>query len=345
MLKKIFRLVFFLFIVVLIILAQLILNPVRYDVPEYQIRESTKFWTLPTSSKIGYTHIPAIGDKKPYPVIFLQGGPGGPVYDLNIELLSPLAETGFDVYLYDQVGCGSSTRLENIEDYTVERHKRDLEEIVKAIGAEKVILIGQSWGAILATAFVADNAQKVEKVIFTGPGPIIPWKKELENIKPPDSLDLTQPIFTNRQGRDKIYNLRAKVVEACAKTFNIKLAPDKEMDDFSTLLNHEMGKSTVCNPGDPEIEDKIESGSGYYSMVKTFQSFNNTSDVRSKLKDCPIPALIMRGQCDGIKWGYANEYLQLFINHRLVIIPGAGHSIGREQPELYLKAIRQFLNE
>lgn len=345
MLKKIFRLAFLLFIVVLIILAQMILNPVKYDVPEYQIRVDTRFWTLPTGSKIGYTHIQAIGEKKLYPVIFLQGGPGGPVYDLNIELLTPLAESGFDVYLYDQVGCGASSRLEDIEDYTVDRHKRDLEEIVKIIGTEKVILIGQSWGAILATAFIADNARKVDKVIFTGPGPIMPWKRELENLKPPDSLNLTQPTFTNRQGRDKIYNLRAKVVEAFAKTFNIKLASDEEMDAFSTLLNHEMGKSTVCNPGDKDVEDNIESGSGYYSMVKTAQSFKKTTDVRPKLTACPIPALVMRGQCDGIKWGYANEYLQLFINHRLVIIPGAGHSIGREQPGLYLQTIRQFLNE
>jgi proline iminopeptidase len=345
MLKTLLRLSFILIIAIMIILAWKILMPVKYDVPEYQIRKGTSFRTLPTGSKIGYIHIQAIGDKKPYPVIFLQGGPGGPVYDLNIELLTPLAETGYDVYLYDQVGCGSSARLEDIEGYSVERHKRDLEEIVEMIGAEKVILIGQSWGAMLATAFIADNARKVDRVIFTGPGPILPWKRELENIRPPDSLNLTQPVFTNRQGRDKIYTLRAKVVEALAKSFNMKLASDEEMDAFSTVLNHEMGRSTVCNPGDPKVKDKIESGSGYYSMVKTVQSFNKTTDIRSKLTECPIPALIMRGQCDGIQWGYANEYLQLFINHRFVVIPGAGHSIGREQPEVYLKTIRQFLIE
>jgi proline iminopeptidase len=80
-------------------------------------------------------------------------------------------------------------------------------------------------------------------------------------------------------------------------------------------------------------------------MVKTVQSFKKTTDIRSKLTKCPIPALIMRGQCDGMQWGYVTEYLELFINHRLVIIPGAGHSIGREQPGLYLKTVMQFLKE
>ncbi|MBK6345567.1 MAG: alpha/beta fold hydrolase [Bacteroidales bacterium] len=70
-----------------------------------------------------------------------SGRTGRAPYDRNIKLLAPLAVNGFDVYLYDQIGCGSSARLENIEEYSVERHRRDLEEIVKTIGAEKVILI------------------------------------------------------------------------------------------------------------------------------------------------------------------------------------------------------------
>lgn len=321
----------------------IVLIPRKYNVPEYQIRPGTRFWHLYDGSDIGYTLIPARGLKASTPVIFLQGGPGGPIYDRNIELLSPLAENGFDVYLYDQLGCGASSRLENIEEYTVDRHKRDLEEIVNILGNAKVVLIGQSWGAMLANAFIADHPEKVEKVIFTGPGPILPWNSDLEKIEAPDSLNLTKPVFTNRQGKKKIYNMRAGFVEFCAEKFNIKLASDKEMDAFSTLLNHEMGKSTVCNPGVLALDDKIESGSGYYSMVKTAQSFQDVSDIRSKLKACPVPALIMRGQCDGIKWGYITDYLNLFINHQLVIIPDAGHSIGKEQPELYSETIREFL--
>ncbi|MBK6963760.1 MAG: alpha/beta hydrolase [Bacteroidales bacterium] len=323
----------------------LVLIPRTYDTPVFKARPGTRFLQLPTGSEIGYFLIPAKGDKKPFPVIFLQGGPGGPIYDRNIELLSSLANIGYDVYLYDQVGCGSSCRLEHIQEYTVERHRRVLEEIIKITGAEKVILIGQSWGAMLATAFIAEHPDRVEKVIFTGPGPILPWNTKLETIQPPDSLSLKQPVFTNRQGRKKIYNLRAKFVEAMAKAFNWKLATDREMDAFSTLLNHEMGKSTLCNPNDPAVIHMIESGSGYYSMVKTVQSFEISADIRSKLQGCPVPALIMRGQCDGIKWGYVSEYLQLFINSKLVIIPDAGHSIGSEQPELYQRNIEKFLTK
>lgn len=340
--KKIVKVVFILLLLATVYLLLLILVPRTYDVPSARERESTQYWDLPTGSRIGYTHLMAKGDKQPFPVIYLHGGPGGPIFDRNISLLSALTEDGYDVYLYDQAGCGWSSRLDDIGQYTAARHTADLSAIINMIGAQKVILIGQSWGAVLATLFIADHADLVEKAIFTGPGPILPIHKGVERIKAPESLGLRNPPFTNKQGREKIYNIRATVVEKLAKVFNWKLASDKEMDQFVALLNHEMGKSTVC---DTSLTIPIESGSGYYSMIKTVQSFNELPDTRSKLKDCAVPLLIMRGQCDGIKWGYAAEYASYFKNISIEIIPGAGHSIAREQPELYLSHISSFLRQ
>lgn len=339
--KKIVKGVLVSVLLATVYLLLLILVPRTYDVPTAKERESTQSWDLPTGSRIGYTHLTAKGEKQPYPVIYLHGGPGGPIYDRNIQLLSALTEYGFDVYLYDQLGCGWSSRLDDISGYTAERHKEDLSAIIDAIGAERVILIGQSWGAVLATLFIADHPDKIEKAIYTGPGPIIPIHKSVERIKVPETLDLRDPSYTNKQGREKTYNIRATVVEKLAQAFNWKLASDKEMDQFVTVLNHEMAKSTLC---DTTIKIPLESGSGYYSMIKTIQSFNDLPDTRLKLKDCNVPLLILRGQCDGIQWGYIVEYYTYFKNRKVEIIPGAGHAIAREQPELYLKHIREFLN-
>ncbi len=340
--KKIVRGVLISILLVVAYILLLILMPRTYDVPEATVRESTQYWDLSTGSRIGYTHLMAKGQKQPYPIIYLHGGPGGPIFDRNIKLLSALTDDGFNVYLYDQVGCGWSSRLEDISEYTIDRHKEDLLAITQMIGAEKVILLGQSWGAVLATLFIADYPDKVEKAIYTGPGPILPMRTELEAIKAPDSLGLRAPSFTNRLGREKIYNIRATVIEKLAQAFNCKLASDKEMDQFVTVLNHEMSKSTLC---DTSLISPMESGAGYYAMIKTVQSFNVLHDTRIKLKDCPTPLLILRGQCDGIKWGYCAEYASYFKNLKIEIIPGAGHAIAREQPELYLTHIREFLKK
>ena len=316
--------------------------PRSYDVPQMHKRKGTQYWDFQTGSRIAYTLVSAKGLKKPFPIIYLQGGPGGVISDRNIKMLAPLSEDGYDIFLYDQIGSGQSERLSDINEYTAVRHKKDLEELIKKIGSEKVILIGQSWGAILATLFIADNPEKVEKVILTGAGPVQPMHEELLNKNAPDSLNLRKPPYSNKEANDKSKNIRINAIAYWAKSFGKKLASDKEVDDFQTYRNSELNKATVC---DTSKALEAEGGGGFYAQVMTVQSFNKIEDTRPKLKGSKIPILLMKGQCDNWPWGFMNEYLELFPNHQLKIIPDAGHSISVEQPELYLKSIREFLNQ
>lgn len=340
--RKLFKFIKFALLLCAAIFLLVVFIPRTYDVPQMLQRAGTQYWDLPTGSKIGYSFISAKGIKKPYPIIYLQGGPGGFISDRNIKMLAPLSEDGFDIYLYDQIGSGQSERLTNITEYTADRHKKDLEKIIKKVGSEKVILIGQSWGAILAALFIADNPDKVEKVIFTGAGPIQPMREELLNTNAPDSLHLRKPPYSNREANEKSKNIRANAITFWAKSFGKKLATDKEADTFQTYLNNELNKATVC---DTSKALKAEGGGGFYAQVMTVQSFSEIKDPRSKLKDCKVPMLIMKGQCDNQPWGFVSEYLELFPNHELKIIPDAGHSISVEQPEQYLKTIQEYLNQ
>jgi len=340
--KKLFTLIKYALLLCVAVYLLTAFIPGTYNVPQLQKRAGTQYWDLPTGSKIAYTLVSAKGTKKPHSIIYLQGGPGGYISHRNIEILAPLSEDGYDIYLYDQIGSGQSDRLTNVNDYTADRHKRDLEEIIKKIGAEKVILIGQSWGALLATLFIADNPEKVERVIFTGAGPIQPMRQELLSTNPPDSLNLRKPPYSNNEANEKSKNIRADVISFWAKSFGNKLATDKEADDFQTYLNSELNKATVC---DTSKALKAEGGGGFYAQVMTVRSFSEIKDPRPKLKGSKIPILIMKGQCDNQPWGFLNEYLELFPNYQLKIIPNAGHSISVEQPEIYLKTIRDFLNQ
>jgi proline iminopeptidase len=338
--KKIFRLAGYTLLLALVFLLFRIFLPRNYNAPHVQKRKSTRYWDLTTGSRLGYTLISAKGIKKPCPIIYLHGGPAGPIYNEHIKALAPLSEDGYDVYLYDQVGCGQSNLLDNIEEYTAGRHKKDLEEIYKKIGAKKIILIGQSWGAILATLFVADNPEKVEKIIFTGPGPILPRKMGLADISAPDSLHLKKPLLSNQDGFEIVQNIRNIAVDFFAKRFGYKLASDQEADGFYWTLTNQTNKAMVC---DTSKALRAEPGMGYYAWVMTGNSFDKMEDTRPKLKDLNTPVLILKGQCDNQVWGIIPEYIELFKNHELVIVPNAGHSIWIEQHAIYLKTIRTFL--
>jgi len=331
---------------VLLILLSLVLfkifYPRNYQVPAFKKRSNTQYWKLPDGSTIGYLLLQAKVIKQQYPVIYLHGGPGGHITDRDIQTFSLLADSGFAIYLYDQIGSGQSARLKNISDYTVARHVEDLNEIITQLKADKVILIGQSWGSILAAMFAAAHPDKVEKIIFTSPGPIFPMHRDLAKLQPPDSFHLRNPFYSNARGNKIANNIRTNAMSLFATSFNMKLASDKEADGFITYLSYEVNKSTVCDTANILAMD---AGSGFYASIMTFNSLIKVADPRPVLKNFKAPVLVVKGQCDNQKWGFTNEYVSLFQHSRLVIIPGAGHFIPVEQQALYLQTIKQFLEK
>jgi len=326
---------------ILIILSQLFLER-SYDISPMPERQNTQYWELETGSKIAYFQIKSPVLTKKNPIIYLHGGPGGRITDKIIKAFSPFSELGHDLYFYDQIGSGQSTRLENIEEYSVDRHRRDLEEIITKIGFEQVILVGHSWGALLAINYLEDNNKRVEKLILTGPGPILPINNRLSKQRAPDSLSLILPEYSNKEGNTKANNLRSKFIQKWAYLFNEKLADDKEADEFFAYLNQELIKSTDCQWN---RDKKYEAGCGYYSHIMTVKSFNEIENRREILKTINTPILILRGQCDNQKWGFTKEYLDLFSNSKLEIIENAGHDLIGGDIELHNEMIEAFLEE
>ncbi|MEO8583313.1 MAG: alpha/beta hydrolase [Flavitalea sp.] len=314
--------------------------PQSYKVQPLLNRKGTKYWELATGSRIAYSFIEGKGARKPYPLIYLHGGPGAGITNLEIKKLSPLADEGYDIYLYDQVGCGHSNRLENIREYTAKRQEKDLEQIVRNIGSQKVILIAQSWGSILAVMFVADHPELVEKIAVTAPGPIQPGNINLAAIAAPDSLHFRDPYRIDIKTTRAFRNLRFRTTIYLANKFGMKFESDKEADEYSAAFTSELNKTQVC---DVSNAVRSEGPEGFYVNLMTKLSLGSIADPRPKIKNSQIPILIMKAQCDNQKWGYTKEYLDLFPNHRFVLIPGSGHNAFIEQPALYLKALRDFL--
>lgn len=341
--KKIFKFIFYTLLLSIGVFLCFVFYPRNYNVSKAQARQDVDYWNLSDGSKIAYTLIAAKGEKKPYPIIYLHGGPGGFISEISIKMLSPFADSGYTIYLYDQVGSGASSRLENVRDYTVQKHIDELDEIIKNTGAEKVILIGQSWGAILATLYAADHSDKVDKIILTCPGPVYPYHAELANEKAPDSLHLKDPIFTKADGNKLANNIRTKAMALVATTFGKKLASDEEADAFASYSSTLVNRSCVCDTANLK-QMKTEAGSGYYVQLLTYLDLTKIADPRNKFKNLNTKMLVMKGECDNQKWGFTHEYLQLFKNSRLQVIPGAGHFIFLEQPELYEQTINQFLS-
>lgn len=328
-------------LILLIVFSYKVFWPRHYNVQSRKRDINTSFWKLTTGSTIGYTYLsPTAIKTKAYPIIYLHGGPGGAISTQVIDDLKPLCNLGFKLYFYDQVGSGASNRLSDISEYTVQRQLDDLHEIISKINSVKVILIGQSWGSVLAAAYVAKHPERIDKIVFTSPGPIYPINNAAINIPAPDSFGIRAPLYTNKAANESSTNIRIKAITFFATHFGKKIALDKEVDEYADFLDAKANKSALC---DTSIH-LIKGGSnGFFASIMTYKSILLLKDFREKIKGVNMPVLILKGQCDNQPWGATNEYLSLFPNHKFVLIPNAGHFINVEQHEKYISEIKNFL--
>jgi len=128
-------------------------------------------WHLPDGGSLAYGAVHAAdGAPGATPVVVLHGGPGVPDTAGPLRVLGPLAEAGHDVWAYDQRGTGRSSRLTDPRGYTTALGVADLEHVHERIGAERLILVGHSYGAYLAAAYIAEHPDRVERAVFLSPG-------------------------------------------------------------------------------------------------------------------------------------------------------------------------------
>jgi proline iminopeptidase len=86
------------------------------------------------------------------PIIFVHGGPGVADMAHDAPAFAALA-TDRDVYVYDRVGTGASSRLADPTGYTTARAVEDLEAVRAHTRAPRVVLLGHSWGARIAVSY------------------------------------------------------------------------------------------------------------------------------------------------------------------------------------------------
>jgi L-proline amide hydrolase len=102
-------------------------------------------------------------------LILLHGGPGIP--STYFSSLSVLTEKYYiPVVIYDQIGCGNSTRLPEKKGdeafWTVELFIDELNNLTAHLGIDSYDLLGHSWGGMLASAHAVQRPKALNKLIL-----------------------------------------------------------------------------------------------------------------------------------------------------------------------------------
>ena len=312
--------------------------PGRYASIQRVEPPNLKYWDLPSGSRIGYTAYLAGENRKDISLIYLHGGPGGYVYNMQRELFSRLTADGYDVFLYDQIGSGFSARLDNIKDYTMQRQLDDLYEIVQRTGNAKVVLVGQSFGSTISVQFAADHPEHIHALVLTSPGEAIYGIQIDETAEPP--VELTETETPNGELTAKILLPRNLSFALAAQNFGWKMVSDEEADGFITSMEPLFTQGMVC---DPANVIPSEGGAGAYVQLRTRDTYTPSPDLKDTIEQHSFPILITIGSCEADQWPGVQQYFAFSDRYEFEVIEGAGHQSYAEQPGAYIGLIRDFL--
>jgi proline iminopeptidase len=288
---------------------------------KYYEVDSAKLWTV------------SFGEGEP--LFFIAGGPGGTHYGLR--RFDSLSTTNTLVY-YDAFGRGKSDTAEVVTEYTIERDIEDLDGLRKAMGFDKINILGHSYGGVVAQGYAIKYPENVSHLIIANSfHSYLMWQENCDNSN--------HEIKTNYpEVWEELMEVRMQgAVSSDPVHYEIY---DKVPYGFLYAYNPENFKPSGRKPYPYKTNRKL-----YYQMVGRDGDFELTSDIgsfdyRLQLKDLEMPVLIYGGRYDrvAVPWMMV-EYKLYCPQAEFYMFEESGHNPQVEEPSVLFALIREFLNE
>ncbi len=263
--------------------------------------------------------VPEGSEMKERPAAFvLHGGPGADHTSYKPGL-TPLTEIMQLVYI-DHRGQGRSSRGEP-ETYTLANNVEDLEALRQYLGLKQVVVIGASYGGMVALSYAAKYPQSVSHLIAMVTAPsyrfIQTARKTLSQIGTAEQIEAAEPLWSGTFSSE----------EELADFF-YKLGPlySKRFDPVKAQARRYRGILSV---------EAINRG---------FGGFLRTYDVTDALKHITAKTLVIGARHD---WICAPEYSELIAREiegaELCLLGNSGHSLLADAGARVIDTISSFM--
>lgn len=306
----------------------------------YQVAETVEQDdSIPHVTLTGVTfHVETFGDSSNPVIIVVHGGPGGDFrHLLNLQALA----NDYYVVFYDQRGTGLSPRVDSSE-LTLDSSIEDLNLIVEHYGeGEPVNIVGHSWGAMLATAYVGRYPDRVAHLVVAEPG-------ILSNEANTDF----QGYFS--QAID--FSLALKATRLWFESLHVNGPDDFARNDYFTgriseewwfSANNRYNCSGAQLPDNHTWRAGAVAGRSILNSVNDDNGDLDMSVLTEGLDRYTRTVLMIVSECN--QWiGLEHQrkhHLDLYQAVEVVVVPGAGHDMFWENPDDSIAAIRNFLSK
>jgi L-proline amide hydrolase len=260
------------------------------------------------------------------PLVALHGGPGST--HNYFAPLERLAEDGRAVVLYDQIGCGNSDRPQDI-DWSVQVFLDELATLRDRLELEQIHLLGTSWGGQLALEHALSGYGGLTSLVLSSTlASIDEWVLEARRLRAELPADVVEALDRHEQ----------------AGTFD-----DPEYREALGIFDdHYVHRGAR---GTPELARMhAEKGPEVYRAMVGPTEWIVTGklkgwDVRDRLGEVTVPALVVRGAYDICTEKIAQTLLDGLPNARYTVFEESSHMPALEESDRYREVVGAFLRE
>jgi proline iminopeptidase len=258
------------------------------------------------------------------PAVFLSGGPG-----LTVDYIVPMGDffpANYRRIFLEQRGTGRSRPASfDPATMTLRTVVDDLEALRLHLRQDRILLVGHSWGGMLAMAYAVAYPDRVDRLILVGSGG--------------PTLEFQGWFGDNINARLRPEDVEAqRYWQAAAKR-----GVDRDKVALESLKAIVPGYFFERKPA-LALADQMQDGSlraDVYALL--LADLAKQYDLRAGLKALARPVLIVHGHQDPIGDKTAEDIHKLIAGSTLTYINKSGHFPWLEQPDDFRRAVAGFL--
>ncbi len=255
------------------------------------------------------------------PLVLIHGGPGATHHYFH-PYFSRLRGAARIIY-YDQRGCGLSDYKPG-KGYSIEQAVDDLENLRKALRVKKWIVLGHSYGGLLAQFYAVKYPGNVAGLVLVD--------SQLPTFM---SLPSRRNDFMSQEEIKRINEIHSTDgLSVSQRVYNSFLNGDWKRQQFYRPSRERMAQIALYE----WVQDVNFNGIMHRDQLNI--------DLRGAFENCPIPTLILDGKWD-LFWSPDKPKIMRRFHpaSKLIVFEHSNHFPFQDEPGRFFRVLRAFLHD
>lgn len=273
-----------------------------------------------------------------------------------------LAKAGYRVVAPDMRGYGGSDAPKAVDAYTIQKLTQDIVNVIESSGESKATLVGHDWGALVAWHCVLMhpdffNGLAALSVPYTARGS----ESIIDRLQAAHGDTFHYFLYFQQDGVAEAEfdaDPRSLLERLYASPETPRAAPtltDPLMSagGFIPRLGKPLERPAWMTEADLEHYVEQFEKSGFRGGINYYRNMHRNWETTPELTGATtdVPVMFLAGEKDLVIAGATEEQLRAGMEittkdlRSVTIVPGAGHWIQQERPELVNDALLSFLSE